>query len=375
MVPRIVQFTALDDANPAKGILDKLDFRGTIQVEPCGHRSELDIRAALSGASGLICRPNDGIEFTPSHLERAARPFVAGTFSAGADHLRQIKGLAGVTIVKSDGGNAAGVAELTLAHAMTLTRRLYNAERSMESGFYEAQPSTRVEGKHWLAVGAGEQVAHLIAKSVSLGIGSFTIYHDQQNEARVANCLRLIPNELISASTETPIRVKTSARSWMTITGTQLLNEAIPVADIISLHVPATRPDPGSGRPSTEGMVNHEFLRLTKTGCCLINVARGSLVNEHAVVEWLRSRPDCGFAADVLDQRAERERDPSLSLLHQEFMKSQTVRDPSRRANLVLTPHIGGSAKEDFYRVCEEVLDRVIATMRISKHLVSGRSI
>jgi len=370
-----VQFTPLGEENPSRLILEQLNYHGALQVAPCLQRTEAAIKAALAGAHGLLCRPNDGIEFSPSHLELAAKPFVVGTCSAGTDHLRQLEGLPDVTIVKSAGGNAAGVAELAISHAMTLTRRLYAAERAMEMGLYEAPPGTRIEGKHWLVIGAGQQAVQLIAKAASLGVAGFTVYHDQMNDAKLIACVRMVPSELIQVTEGAPMRIKTSVKTWMTVAGTNALDEAIPQADIISLHVPARAADPLSGRPATEGMVNREFLALTKSRCFIINVARGSLVHERAVIDWLLAHSECGFASDVLDQRAERQRDPSLSVLHQEFMRSESLRDPRKRLNLVLTPHIGGSALEDFHDVCQEVLDKVLTELRIVIPAAMRRSI
>jgi len=366
MPKKIVLFTELRDDSPAKALLDRLNYERVLHVQPCFQIQRSAIRAALAGANGLLCRPNDGIEFMPSDLEFVLNPFVAGTFSSGVDHLSAIESLPGITIKHSYGGNAAGVAELALNYAMILKRRAFTAARAMEFGLYYDPMGTRVERKHWVLIGAGEQAAHVIAKSTGLGLGRFTVYHDKMTDEKLRSCLRHVPAELVLAKSTLDYQIRSSCDAITAVNGTRDLHGAIPQADIISLHVPAKPADPVSGRPGTEGMIDQRFLGLAKDSCCLINVARGNLVQEQAVIDWLRARPNSGFASDVLDQRAERQRDPALSVLHKEYMKNSTVSDPRKRLNLFLSGHIGGSAIEDFNEVCNEVLEGVLEVLRVA---------
>jgi D-3-phosphoglycerate dehydrogenase len=72
------------------------------------------------------------------------------------------------------------------------------------------------------------------------------------------------------------------------------LEEMLPQADILSLHVPAT--------PETKGIVNARTLALLKPGAILVNTARGPVVDETALAAALASGRLAGAGLDVLQQ-------------------------------------------------------------------------
>lgn len=85
-------------------------------------------------------------------------------------------------------------------------------------------------------------------------------------------------------------------------------------ADIISLHCPLNA--------ATKYMINSDSLRLLKPGCLLVNTARGDLINEIDLAQWLNHAH--GFAGvDVLSTEPPSHDNPLLSA-----------------ANITITPHI-----------------------------------
>ena len=98
------------------------------------------------------------------------------------------------------------------------------------------------------------------------------------------------------------------------------LHAALGVADVVSLHVPAT--------PETRHLIDADALRAMKTTAVLVNTARGTIVDEAALVDALRSGGIAGAALDVF------EFEPHVS---PELLELE---------NVVLTPHLGSATRE-----------------------------
>lgn len=101
------------------------------------------------------------------------------------------------------------------------------------------------------------------------------------------------------------------------------LDELLAVSDIVSLHVPAT--------PETEGMIDAAALGRMKDGAFLLNTARGTLVDESAVADAVKSGKLGGFGADVVAVEPMSPDSPFLGL---------------KGYNVVITPHIAWATHE-----------------------------
>jgi len=105
-------------------------------------------------------------------------------------------------------------------------------------------------------------------------------------------------------------------------------------SDFVTLHAPLT--------DLTRHLVNEKTLAKFKKGACLINMARGALVEENSLAKALRSGRLAGAAADVLTQ----EPPPAdLPLL--------------KAPNLLLTPHIAWASLEARRRLVREMMTNV----------------
>src|ERR1700752_4909826 len=98
------------------------------------------------------------------------------------------------------------------------------------------------------------------------------------------------------------------------------LDEVYAAADYITLHVGLT--------PQTTGMINEASIAKMKQGVRLVNCARGELVNEADLARALQQGHVAAAAIDVFAEEPPRN-SPLLAL-----------------ANVVLTPHVGGSTAE-----------------------------
>ena len=114
------------------------------------------------------------------------------------------------------------------------------------------------------------------------------------------------------------------------------LDELLATADVVSLHVPAT--------PETNRMMNATALAKMKDGAYLLNTARGTLVDEQAVVDALRSGKLAGFGADVVSAEPMRPDNPLLQ---------------AKGQNIVVTPHIAWATHEARARLLATVAANV----------------
>jgi len=104
------------------------------------------------------------------------------------------------------------------------------------------------------------------------------------------------------------------------------LAEALPAADVVSLHCPLT--------DATRGMVDARFLAAMKPGAILINTARGALIDEAALIAALDAGRLGGVGLDVLAVEPPPAEHPLTD-----------ARAPWA-SRVVVTPHIGWGAIE-----------------------------
>jgi len=120
---------------------------------------------------------------------------------------------------------------------------------------------------------------------------------------------------------------------------TSRLNEMLSRSDYVVLSPPVT--------PATRGMIGRDQLAAMKKDGYLINVGRGPLVEETALIEALRARRIAGAALDVFDQEPLPPESPLWDL-----------------ENLLITPHTGGMTEKMWdrhYGLFAENLRRFLA--------------
>ena len=217
---------------------------------------------------------------------------------------------AGIAVVNAPIGNTVAAAEHTLALMLSLARNVPQAYASMKEGQWQrsAFMGIEVRNKTLGIIGLGRVGSEVARRASSFG-------------------MRLIAFDPFVAP-------DFAARLGVT---TMTLDELLPQADFITLHTPLT--------PGTTKMINKEQLAKMKPGARLINVARGELVDEDALLQALENEQLAGVALDVFTN----EPPGDLPLL--------------RHPRLMATPHLGASTQEAQREVAIEAAEQVIAVL------------
>jgi phosphoglycerate dehydrogenase-like enzyme len=105
-------------------------------------------------------------------------------------------------------------------------------------------------------------------------------------------------------------------------------------ADFISLHLPLT--------PATRGLLGEAELALVKPGACVVNCARGPIIDRDALESALASGRLGGAGLDVFWEEPWDPDDPLFA-----------------RDDVVTLPHVGGSTVEVFARVADLVAENI----------------
>lgn len=115
------------------------------------------------------------------------------------------------------------------------------------------------------------------------------------------------------------------------------LDELLAEADIVTIHAPRT--------PETQGLIDARRLSLLKDGACLVNTARGEIVDEQALVaELVSGRIRAGL--DVF------EHEPNVP------------KELLSLSNVVLTPHLGSGTRQTREAMTRLVVENILAFER-----------
>jgi D-3-phosphoglycerate dehydrogenase len=247
-------------------------------------------------------------------FEHAPRLRAAVRHGAGLDMIPMPQASRhGVAVANVPGVKAVTVAEYAVGQMLNLARRLPAIDQALRgSGWPAARQlsdgATDLGGKTLVVVGMGS-IGHALARICAAGFG-MRVLGVRRSPAPDPDLVRHVP-----------------------------LAQALPQADYLVLACPLT--------PQTRGLIGAAELALLKPGARLVNVARGPVVDEAALVEALRSGRLAGAALDV-------------------FATQPLPADSPLRAlpNVLLSPHLAGMTQESTRRMSEGVLAQVLAMLR-----------
>jgi D-3-phosphoglycerate dehydrogenase/(S)-sulfolactate dehydrogenase len=253
--------------------------------------------AAVGGCRALVVRNQTAVD--ARLLAAAGRLQVVARAGVGLDNI-DLPAAAerGVVVISPTGANARSVAEHTLGLALALARRTVTADRDARAGRWVRAAGTEIGGGTWGLIGVGA-TGRAVA-TLARGLGCRVIGYDPNVQ----------PGDAPTAAA-----------------GVQLttLDAVAHQSDVLSIHVPAT--------PATRGMVDARFLARMRDGSLLVNVGRGEVIDEAALVAALRRGRPAGAALDVRASEP-----PVLGELEQ-------------LDSVILTPHIAGITRQSQQRI------------------------
>src|SRR5690625_1461667 len=247
-----------------------------------------------------------------AHCEslRAIGCFCIGTNQVNLDAAMQ----KGVPVFNAPFSNTRSVAELVIAEAVLLLRRVPEKNTRVHQGFWDktAQGAYEARGKTLGIIGYGNIGSQVGTLAEAMGMS--VCFYDVEAKLPLGN-----------------------AKSCASLA--QLLASS----DVVTLHVP--------GGAETENIINAQSLAQMKPGAIVINASRGTVVDIAALDAALESGQVSGAALDVFPVEPKSVDEPLDSPL-------------KGRHNVILTPHIGGSTQESQENIGREVAEKLVSYLQ-----------
>lgn len=253
-------------------------------------------RDVLSRVNGVI---NRKLRLTDALVEKMPQLRIVARTGVGFDKTRVDSGdlkRRGIWLTTNPGNNSTAVAEFTFGLIIGLLRKILPATASIGSGKWAPSlyAGHQLEGKTIGIVGFGN-----IGRKVCRIAGAFGMHAIAYDP--------FLSDEVIAEGGAEPAEL-----------GTLLEN-----SDIVTLHVPLS--------PDTEKLLDRASMARMKRGACIVNTARGELIDEGDLHHYLSEGHLGGAALDVT--------------MHEPIPPDFALRDME---NVLLTPHIAGSTHESF---------------------------
>ena len=289
--------------------VDSLRSDFDVHYDPDLHEDAAGIADRLDSARALIVRNRTRVD--AGLLAAGPRLVAVGRLGVGLDNIDLDACAArGVSVHPATGANVTAVAEYVIAATLIMLRGAYRATDRVLAGEWPrtALIGREASGKTLGIVGFGAIGRAVASRAAALGI-------------RVAAFDPLLP-------VADPAWRSSEVRRF------DDLHALLGKCDVVTLHVPLT--------DGTRHLLGKAEITAMKPGACIVNTARGGVVDETAMAQTLVSGKLGAAALDVFED----EPLPAYSRLE-------------GIPNLYLTPHIAGLTEEANARTGELVASRI----------------
>ena len=211
-----------------------------------------------------------------------------------------------IIVAKATGGFSTSAAELAIGLMIAVMRQIPSVDREVKLGRWPTPMTHALRGKTLGIVGLGHVGRHIvkIARAFEMKV--------------LAWGPRLTHEAAASIGAES-----------------RELDDLLSCSDIVSVHATLS--------PESRGLIDARRLRLMKPTACLINTARGPIVDEAALCAALASGQIAGAGLDVFDEEPLPSAHPLTTL-----------------PNVVLTPHIGWPTDETYTQFADAAADALL---------------
>jgi D-3-phosphoglycerate dehydrogenase len=248
-------------------------------------------------------------------LEAATKLKVIGRAGVGTDNIDiPTATRLGIAIINAPGGNTVAVAELFFGTLIGLVRHVPEASSSMREGRWDRSKllGTELRGRSLGIVGLGRIGGEVALRARAFGM-SLCAYDPYVTDERF---------------------------EMLRVSRSKSLEDLMKASDVVTVHTPLN--------PETTGMIGAEQIGVLKRGSIIVNMARGGIVEEKALIDALESGFLGGAILDVYSHEPLEATSPLRTL-----------------PNVVLTPHLGASTAEGQHNVavdvCEAVRDALLS--------------
>jgi glyoxylate reductase len=273
------------------------------------------LTVSIAKAEALICLLSDRID--GEMLQTAARLRVIANVAVGYENIdvETARGL-GIVVTNTPDVLTETTADLTFGLILAVARRIAEADHAVRRGEFPQwgleQPlmGRDVYGKTLGIFGMG-RIGSAVARRGHLGFGMPVLYFGRSRNPMIEEEIgaRWVPFERLLAE-----------------------------SDVLSIHAP--------GGSETQGRFDRAAFAAMKPAAILINVARGSIVEEGALIEALETGRLAGAGLDVYSD------EPDVP----SGLRGMTSR-------VVLTPHLGSATHETRYAMASLAVDNILAVL------------
>jgi len=250
-------FPSLD---PAKAALARIDAELRIAKSP----SADDVLAVARDADAILVTY---AKLSGELLRQLRRCKAIGRFGLGVDNIDIPAALElGITVTYVPDYCMQEVSDHAMALLLALARKIPQSNVLVQAGRWEISPMVpihRLSGRALGLVGFGNIPRTLAPKAKAFGLR--VVAHDPY-----------VAHHVLAAAGVEGVS----------------FDRLLEISDFVSIHAPLV--------PATRGLFNADVFRKMKKGACLINTARGPLVDEEALASALDSGQLAGAALDVV---------------------------------------------------------------------------